>query len=90
MIDRADKVIHGSSEALGKWHAIESSLGKFHFSLVKSLGHSSFTSHSSYAIVQYKNSVNSCKTMLNNNFTGCEIMHDCMALIPMHCPFNLL
>ena len=23
-----------------------------------------------------------------NDFIGCEITHNCMALIPMHCPFN--
>ena len=34
------------------------------------------------------NSANSCKIMFNNDFTGCEIMYDCMALILTHCPFN--
>ena len=34
------------------------------------------------------NSVNTCKTTFSNDFTGYKITHDCMALIPMHCPFN--
>ena len=27
--------------------------------------------------------------MLNDDLVGCEITHDCMALIPTHCPFKL-
>ena len=27
--------------------------------------------------------------MFNNDFTGCEIIYDCMALIPMHCPLKM-
>ena len=26
--------------------------------------------------------------MLNNDFTDCEIIHDCMASVLMHCPFK--
>ena len=30
------------------------------------------------------------QTLFNNDFTGCKIRHDCMAPIPMHCPFNIV
>ena len=33
-------------------------------------------------------SVNSVKLHFVNDFTGCEIMRDCMVSIPIHCPLK--
>ena len=47
-----------------------------------------FVLRNSLAFVYYK-SANSSTTMFNNDFTGYEMTHDCMASIPMHSPFKL-
>ena len=36
------------------------------------------------------NSAYFCETTFNNDFKGWEITHDCIASIPMYCPFNSL